>query len=425
MANINLRFTTERSKGTKKKLSLKAIVKGKTNGHYKDVQGLINPDFNYWDSKSQCFNQASTDAIHNNNVLRMMLNHYQRILDVADIKDGKELFAHNEAATVQAAKQLTLGIYLERLIDRMKHETIKNPSANYQNYITLLHKLQDEGKIINTPLNQVTNTHFKAFRDYIFYSLNGVNYEHLMRMFQATINKAFQDELTTNVLTYKYKQDKPNNVEKDMEKAKTGVGALSEREYKAFLDLDLSTLPAGNNSQRQYYELYRDFCVFMYETKIRPEDVAKLHSRDINTDNGTIFYWIGKGKNWNTCKSFVTTTITPKAQQIINKYAGQSSKGYVFPFAMNEYDWDFKDYASFHKWKNKWNSQLESINKFLKKAAAALNLKNMTTYYFRRSTFTHKIKQGVNLMQLAKEGGTSLEMFNNHYYDSIIGGQTL
>lgn len=144
MANriiLNLRFTTEKGMG----LSLKATVKGTSKANYKKVQGLRNPDYSYWDNKSQCFNQPSLDAIHNNKVLQEMRDHYQKLLDTGKIQDGKQLFSDNPLEERQEKPSvLTLGAYLQRLIDSMKSEKVQMPSKNYQCYITLLHKLELE-----------------------------------------------------------------------------------------------------------------------------------------------------------------------------------------------------------------------------------------------------------------------------------------
>ncbi len=415
MANriiLNLRFTTEKGFG----LSLKATVKGTSKANYKKVQGLRNPDYAYWDNKAQCFNQPSLDAIYNNKVLKEMMNYYQKLLETGNITDGKQLFSDNPLEKTPTV--LTLGVYLQQLITKMKSEKIQMPSKNYQCYITLLHKLELEGEVINVPLKDVDDTKFIQFSNFVLDKLNGVNYLGLMKKFHATIVKARKEKLTTHVLDYPFKEKAPRNLIKAAEKAQNGVDILTVNQYKKFVEMDLNEVPHGNKMQIKYMELYRDFCIFMYEMKMRPCDVVKLNVSDIKGNN--IIYWATKKKNYiNESSSFVVSPLTKIAKRIIEKYKGLSSKGYVFPFAMNEYDWDFKDAASFNKWNNRKQATQERINMFLRKMAGVLGVNKLTIYTFRHSTFTHKIMDGANLMLLAKEGGTSVSMLEHHYFNHI------
>lgn len=418
MANriiLNLRFTTEKGMG----LSLKATVKGTSKANYKKVQGLRNPDYSYWDNKSQCFNQPSLDAIHNNKVLQEMRDHYQKLLDTGKIQDGKQLFSDNPLEERQEKPSvLTLGAYLQRLIDSMKSEKVQMPSKNYQCYITLLHKLELEKNVIEVPLKDVDDTQFMKFSNFVLNELNGVNYIGLMKKFHATIVKARKEKLTVHVLDYPYREKAPRNIIKAAEKAQNGVDILTVKQYKKFVEMDLNEVPHGNKMQVKYMELYRDFCVFIYEMKMRPCDVVKLNVSDIKGNN--IIYWATKKKNYiNESSSFVVTPLTKTSKAIIEKYRGKSSKGYVFPFAMNEYDWDFKDAVSFNKWNNRKQATQERINVFLRKVADIFGVSKLTIYTFRHSTFTHKIMSGANLMQLAKEGGTSVSMLEHHYFNHI------
>ena len=240
----------------------------------------------------------------------------------------------------------------------------------------------------------------------------------LMKKFHATIVKARKEKLTVHVLDYPYREKAPRNIIKAAEKAQNGVDILTVKQYKKFVEMDLNEVPHGNKMQVKYMELYRDFCVFIYEMKMRPCDVVKLNVSDIKGNN--IIYWATKKKNYiNESSSFVVAPLTKTAKAIIEKYRGKSSKGYVFPFAMNEYDWDFKDAVSFNKWNNRKQATQERINVFLRKVADIFGVNKLTIYTFRHSTFTHKIVSGANLMQLAKEGGTSVSMLEHHYFNHI------
>ena len=97
-----------------------------------------------------------------------------------------------------------------------------------------------------------------------------------------------------------------------------------------------------------------------------------------------------------------------------------SPQGYIFPFSMNNYEWDFDNAKSFAKWYIRKQKQLEDINKFLEKIKPILKAKQLTNYTFRHSAFTHEIKAGKkNIMQIAKEGGTSVKMLEHHYFNHL------
>ena len=420
MANFNLTFSNE-----KRGFFLRITEKGKTNGLRAKVQNLINPKCDYWDKKQQRFNEASNDAIHNNSVLREMKNKYQTILDTCNPQTPLELKQMVEAGkVVEAAKVLTLGDYLKLLINGMKTENTQMPSKNFQCYITLLHKLEEaykrkdkhQSKFLSIPINEINDEHFKRFGEYVRTALKGTNYLGLMKRFHSTLTKAKEDKLTQIELTYRYRKDMPKDTQKAAEKAIKGVDILTIKQYKKFVSMDLNAVPHGNKSQLKHMELYKDFCIFLYETKMRPCDLIKLKNTDIKDNR--IIYWATKKKNYTDPNTIlVNTSLTPTAKQIIDKYKGKSCQGHIFPFAMNEYNWDFKDALSFQKWHNKKQYTLQCINYFLSKVASILKVEELTTYTFRHSTFTHKIQAGENIMQLAKEGGTSVIMLEKHYYN--------
>lgn len=117
-------------------------------------------------------------------------------------------------------------------------------------------------------------------------------------------------------------------------------------------------------------------------------------------------------------KRTTTRPITPKAKEIIAKYKGKLEKGYIFPFSMNDYDWDYADAESWNKWHNRKQKQLQDINEFLHKFEKAMRIEGtITLYSFRHSAFTHAINaKDCNLMKIAKEGATSVKMLEQHYY---------
>lgn len=72
MANILLSYQIKDGR-----FSLCATLKGTTTRHYKEVNGLKSPNFDFWDKKAQRFIEPSFEAIYNNNLLRAMQQFYE------------------------------------------------------------------------------------------------------------------------------------------------------------------------------------------------------------------------------------------------------------------------------------------------------------------------------------------------------------
>lgn len=423
MANLNLSFSLEKKHG----LVLRITEQGQTNGSRVKVKNLVDPDFSVWNKKEQMFVGTGKTISQNNRVLLKMMQQYQVALKSDEFDSPAELkrfVETGEKSVIEKPKVMTLGDYLKSLIYDMKHEKNRMPSKNYQNYITLLHKLESEGKIIKVAINAVDDSHFIAFGKYILLQLKGKNYLGLMKMFHTTLVKARRSKLTDKVLDYPYRKDAPNDIEKAWKKAKNGIDTITEEQLATFKEMDL--LSVVDKRDVGHAEMYRDFCVFLYEMKMRPCDVVKLHKNDIDYKTNTLCYWATKKKNYTKQElAIVRPLLSETAKALIKKYAGKSSKGYVFPLAMNEYDWNFRDDVSFNKWYNRNQAQLYTINQFLKKVAKKLKIDKLTLYTFRHSAFTHGILKGANLMQLAKEGGTSIDMFQRHYFNHLANNSSI
>lgn len=434
MANLLLSYQIKDGR-----FSLCATIKGTTTRHYKTVNGLKSPNFDYWDKKEQRFIEPSFEAIFNNNLLCAMQNFYESEWRNGHYKDAKSMFkaarfvfadeflcsldalsakkSETEQKPLQE-KEITLGHYVENLIQEMKYDSLKVPSRNYQCYITFLHKLQQEGEIIDTPISKVDDTCFIRFSDFVLKKLKGANYKGLMKRFHAVIVKAKKSKLTNVDLEFSYSDFEPRK-KGDIERAINGVDILTEKEYDNFVNMDLGQIVWGGPDPVHYKELYRDFCIFMYEEKLRPCDTLRLKKSDIK--DGIIVIANKKKMNYKDSSSVIQKApLTNQARLIMEKYAGLSSKGYVFPFAMNEHDWNIFDCNSFLTWNNRKARTLEQINMFLKKVKDVLGVSKLTLYTFRHSTFTHEINRGEkSILQIAKEGGTSVAMLEKHYYNHI------
>lgn len=444
MATITLKFTT---KGNR--FCLCAYTKEKNLRHYKVVDGLINPNFNKWDASSQKFVSRSENDKSNNQTLLQLIKKYQSLLNENPFDSGQELFTYQdnidkgkdpvqEKLRIESpTSEMTLGKWLEIIIDELLNPTRLKPSGSYQGYVKLLHKLEKEGKLIDMTILSINDNSFIQLAKWInaqppTYKTQGNNFVGIMKMFRATIARAKKARLTTYVPDFPYMDYSPafNNITdnaKDILNNGGTVKSLSSEQYDYFiyLDLDLIKLNGGVHME-PYKTLYRDFCVLLYEMKSRPIDIIKLHwdniAYDKSTKKFTCTYIPAKKKNYGvngkqTSNPLVIQYLTPKAVEIIMKYKGKSAGGYVFPFSLNKKRWNLDIAEEFRTHYNQANKLQGRINRFLHKVGKHLELPfQLTLYAFRRTSITQAIIDNkIPLPIIAKLAGTSVDMIDKHY----------
>lgn len=458
MANISLKFTNRNGR-----FCLCATVVGTTIRHYRTVDELRNPDFKTWDKTTQRFGSRRPIDRTNNQILSDILRHYEDLMKAYDFASGKELFAfqsHNleeppkeevrkiparptphpqtrraENQVASSKPEITLGKWLDEIIKEIKNPTRLKPSASYQGYLTLLHKLEAEGKLINQPISSLGDDSFVQLIKWLGKQKGkngkGVNFIGTMKMFAAALSRARKARLTTYRPDFPYMDYAP--VHKVTDKAKdflTNGGAiqsLTDEQYEQFVSMDLSEIKLARGVKMEYYkELYRDFCMLLYEMKSRPIDILRLHWDNIAYDEATgrftCTYIPAKKKNYgasskHTSKALVIQYLSPKAVEIVLKYQGKSKGGYVFPFALNQTRWNLNDPQQFHYHYYKGNHICGQINRFLHKVGQHLKVPfQLTLYAFRRTAITQAIIENkMPITMIAKVAGTSVEMIEAHY----------
>lgn len=456
MAKISLKFTNRSGR-----FSLCATVVGTSIRHYRAVEELRGTDFKTWDKVAQRFNSRRPIDQENNKILSDILRHYEDLMAKKEFATGKEMFEYQPVTPEQSQhnativqpleistppvpapsknpstnEEITLGEWIEKIIEDIKNPSRLKPSASYQGYLTLLHKLEAEGTLINQPISSLGDDSFVLLMKWVKKQKGkngkGVNFIGTMKMYAAALNRARKARLTTYRPDFPYMDYAP--LHKITDKATdflTNGGAiqsLTEEQYAAFEEMDLSEIKMHGGPQMSYYkELYRDFCKLLYEMKSRPIDILRLHWENIaydeNTGRYTCTYIPAKKKNYgasckHTSKALVIQYLTPKAVQIILKYKGQSKGGYVFPFHLNRTKWNFNDPTQFHYHYYKGNHICGRINRFLHKVGEYLEVPfQLTLYAFRRTAITQAIIENkMPLAMIAKTAGTSVEMIEAHY----------
>lgn len=444
MAQITLKFTNKDGR-----FCLCAYTKNKKLRHYKVVEGLQSPNFKKWDANSQMFVSRSEVDKSNNLLLQQFLNKYQSILKDHEFESGQELFAYQEYVNkgldpiIEIKKSrfpqptITLGEWLERIINDLLNPSRLKPSGSYQGYVTLLHKLEKEGKLIKMPISEINDQSFVQLAKWInrqkpTFRTSGNNFIGIMKMFRATISRAKKARLTSYTPDFPYMDYAPitNKVSDNAKDVLLNGGvikSLTQEQYDAFVHLDLSNIKMnGGTLMCRYKELYRDFCILLYEMKSRPIDIIKLHWDNIAYDNQTerftCTYIPAKKKNYgyngrHTSNPLVIQYLTPNAVKIIMKYKGESKGGYVFPFGLNKKKWDLNNPEQFRTHYSQANHLQGRINRFLHKVGSYLGIPfQLTLYAFRRTSITQAIIDNkIPLPMIAKMAGTSVDMIDKHY----------
>ena len=179
---------------------------------------------------------------------------------------------------------------------------------------------------------------------------------------------------------------------------------LSPEETRAFLNLDVFKITPKTRN-RKLVELYYDFCVFMLQSFFAPCDVIKLKYKNITKAHTIV------ARRKKTHKA-IEIPITPKMQEIIDKYRGTTSNGYVFPIMDDEKakGYIIKDYL-FKKFR-------QQLNVWLKYLGEELGLSfNLYAYVFRHTAITVALDNGLPISYIAMAAGTSIEMIQQHYYN--------
>lgn len=443
MAQITLKYAIRDSR-----LCLCAYTKGKNLRHYRAVD-LVNPNYKKWDSKAQKFTSRSENDKTNNQILQQFLKKYQDILLQREFENGQELFSYQEYVnqgldpeveikkTKPAQPTTTLGEWVQRIIDDMLNPTRLKPTGTYQKYVTFLHKLEREGKIIHLPISEIDDESFRQFAKWInrqkpAFKNQGNNFVKTMQCLKAVINRAQKARLTTYTPDFPYMDYAPvqDNISDKAEDVLINGGvvkSMTSEQYNTFLNMDLSVIKMhGGSMIERYKEMYRDFCILLYEMKSRPIDIIKLHwdniAFDVITKRYTCTYIPAKKKNYGrngqqSSNPLVIQYLTPKAMEIVMKYKGISKGDYVLPFGINERRWNLDDAAQFRTHYNQANRLEGRINNFLHRVGKLLGLPfKLTLYAFRRTAITQAIIDNkMPLPIIAKIAGTSVDMIDKHY----------
>lgn len=326
-----------------------------------------------------------------------------------------------EYRKIRTGRDMTVGQWAERTIAELREPSRGRPSSNWQVYVTLLHKLQAEGSVILTPLRSVGDN---SFRRLIRWMGTRPNFSGTMRTFAALLRRAYRRRLTRYRADFPYRDFAPSDaaspVSAEALLSRGGtVRSLTSAQWQQFLSMDLSRIPLRTGPSAPYWkELYRDYCILLYELRSRPVDILQLHSSSLafHPDVGRTLcsYIPAKKKNR---PSPAIQYLTPGAEAVVARYRGRSRGGYVLPFPLNDRRWNLTSPSQYRDHYRLAVLQLAKVNRFLHLVGEALSLPfPLTIYVIRRSAITHALVENrIPLAILAKMAGTSVRMIERHY----------
>lgn len=162
---MKVNFTTK-APNMSGKVAICVKFTGSNNRNYRVIKGVRSQDLTAWNQEKQMFVASTEEAKSDNALLKKVKDDIVKIFETHHPANAKELLSlYGQCVADQ--KPLTFGEFIKSIIEEMRTgRGNKKPSRNYQTYINLLHKLEDEGRLIDIPVAEIDNSHFVWFSDY-------------------------------------------------------------------------------------------------------------------------------------------------------------------------------------------------------------------------------------------------------------------
>lgn len=162
----------------------------------------------------------------------------------------------------------------------------------------------------------------------------------------------------------------------------------------------------GRKVSLDRYQLYIDMFLFSYYAGgLASVDFSYLQYGDIKKDKIVVSRWKTIG-GFKEKKQDID--IVPEITELIEKYRGKATNGFVFPIVdkcdkdkQESYATKFRVYA----------------NNYLARVCKELGLPNVTLYAARHTYATHSIVAGCRIMDVAYTMGNTAKMIEKHYYE--------
>lgn len=389
---------------------------------YKSVKHLFIGQPNvakHWIADKERFSPYAVSYQENNKALEDFKAIYRNLVTAHPEYTARQVacaYTHVQTIKQQADANLmevnTAAIFFEQYLEVVIEREKAKQGCNFEVYEKLLRKCR----------KLIPDFCLLKFQDITYDKLvyiAGIFAEHpgfrgTTKAFRAVLGRASKDKAVdfsvSSINDFNFQDYNPEKYDVLLHKP----DVLSPDKMKEFLNLDTWNL-TPQYDDRELVELYYDFCVFMFQSFFAPCDVIKLKYAHITKSNTIVT------RRKKTHRA-IEIPITPKMEAIINKYKGQTVNGYVLPIMDDEKakEHKTKDYI-FKKFRQKLNVWLKDVGEELK-----LDF-DLYAYVFRHTAITVALDNGLPISYVAAAAGTSIEMIQNHYYnsDNIANSQRL
>lgn len=386
-------------------------------------------DKNGFDSRLQKFKEDSRNAKSNNRILADIMRRSVKKIEEGKAGSGREAVillkrvdrnrsgnVSEKAAAKTEAKSgedktpvLTLEKWIKELSGRTSFRAGALPSTNRARYQVLYNKTRG-GFLADVPINSITKSDVLEFARR-WAETYPKSYDSDMATFSAAINRAYKEGLRDEGCPSSWREYAPVS-DFSLKDAAEGVSVLTVDEYEFFCEFIKSEF---NAKKRLYY----DVCVLIYELKMRPIDVLRIRKSGISGEG--YVYLPTKKKNIKARQRHVVkVSFTERASLIIQKYWNSTDNDYLLPFKGNLSDPDLSSPSEYMTYIGKVKNFTHGISYCLR-CLDWIGHDRGTAYLFRHSAFTHEINACKKpIMQIAKEGGTSVAMLEKHYYNYFV-----
>lgn len=273
------------------------------------------------------------------------------------------------------AKQITLGEFIDIVIERQTNKNLNPESLNFTKYITLKNalKLWDNGSILERNISSITQNDLLSFSNFIMTGKGGNNHYRLLTLFRAIMGFAIDNTYNINTgctednrikvtkelkektekATYKNDWEASNDTEE-----KT---AITLEQMDMFFNFDISTitikyipnpkrinkttgLPYECTMGEELKALYFDIAKLELATGGRPIDIIRLKIDHFDFQKREICYTpkknLGKrtnNKKWK--KGLLHFPFNDMVLSVYNKYKNCNANGYLFPVRPNTHNY--------------------------------------------------------------------------------------
>ena len=327
------------------------------------------------------------------------------------------------ALNVEAKKEVTLLEFAITFRELWKNNQVNikysQESGNYVIYDKLIHKLQGKYKgknadwanevkyFANLPISNITNKDYENWAKFIIkYKLGFRDSVNAFRAAAYYYNRVILKNHNYKLNSVKeYTPNKPKD---------TGVKTLTNKQLKQLKDFNVNLICPQMTPEKKRSMI--DALLLTYGLVSRPIDILSMRIEDIQrTPNNQ------KQLEWNYCpqKLINRATATPTlinndTLNIILKYKGNRTSGYLLPFSCN------LEEGTLQTRKVPTNRVATKIGKFFQEIAKYHNWDiKPIMYTMRHTAITDLIKKGVPITQIAAIAHTSTKQILNTYADRI------